>query len=67
MLIWRPRSRSISRVAVINDDCNEAGEMFRFRGRQMSMTILLQNDGYCRGVRLLALAAEAARGNQLWR
>ena len=34
MLIWRPRSRSISLVVAFND----VSEMLRLRGRQMSMT-----------------------------
>ena len=37
MLIWRPRSRSISRV-IVNQSLNDASEMLRLRERQMSMT-----------------------------
>jgi hypothetical protein len=42
MPIWRPRSRSISTVAV--NPCDwiiDASEMLRLRGHQMSMTVLL--------------------------
>ena len=38
MLSEAERSRSISRVVVIKRYCNEASEMLRLRGRQMSMT-----------------------------
>ena len=41
MLSEAERSRSISRVVVIKRYCNEASEMLRLRGRQMSMTFLL--------------------------
>ena len=39
MLIWRPRSRSISRVVVIS--FTTAVEMLRLRGRQISMTFFI--------------------------
>ena len=38
MLIWRPRSRSITLVGA-NQSLNDAGEMLRLRGRQISMTV----------------------------
>ena len=39
MLIWRTRSRSISREVVIQS-FYDASEMLRLRGRQMSMTFI---------------------------
>lgn len=38
MLIWRPHGRSISLV-VANQSFNDAGEMLRLRGCQISMTV----------------------------
>jgi len=59
MLIWRPRSRSIS--LALYERSNEAGEMLRLRGRQMSMTVQFSfndflNNFNCSPARVVARA-----------